>query len=382
MIIMERAQNIPKELISNTLVLDYKTPMSKAIPYLSQYPAIVIHKNKIYYGVVDSRTVYRAEKSLKLSTNEKIEKFSVKAPQITDTTKIYDLIYYFYRSGVKALPYSNGRKIIGVLERRTFLKVLLSFNMFEKMKVNETMTTPVLAIDSRASIAQAKATMRERKVNRLVVIQNSKFAGLITNYDIANHFAQSAERRPRLKDEAYSPSNIPINSVMETNIDAIEYNRDVSEAVRDMIEKQISSLVVMKNKNPIGMITVTDVFESLLAKNKPVKDKVFISGFDESTYQYIDDAREALNSLVKSVEKLSGIEVDYVTFKVKRTRSRIYEMQIRLSLGRHGIVSMHNTKYLFDDALNDLIKKVKQKVIKEKESIVTHKREMLRAEAE
>ena len=375
---MERAQNIPKELISNTLVLDYKTPMSKATPFLKKYPAIVINKDKTYFGVVDSRTIYRAEKSLKLSTNEKIEKFSVKAPKITDTTTIYDLIYYFYRSGVKALPYSNGSKIIGVLERRTFLKVLLSFNTFENMKVNEAMTTPVLAIDAKSSIAQAKATMRERKVNRLIVIQNSKFAGLITNYDIANHFAQNAERRPALKDQAYTPSNIAINSVMETNVNSIEYNRDVSEAVRDMIENKISSLVVMKNKNPIGVITITDVFESLLAKNKTIRDKVFISGFDETTYQYIDDAKEALNSLVNSVEKLSGIEVDYVTFKVKRTRSRIYEMQIRLSLGRHGIVSMHNTKYQFDDALSDLIKKVKHKVIKEKESIVTHKREMMR----
>ena len=165
---------------------------------------------------------------------------------------------------------------------------------------------------------------------------------------------------------------------METNTKSIEYNRDLSDAVRDMIEKKISSLVVMKNKEPIGVITITDVFEQLLARNKTIKDRVFMSGFDDKTYQYIDDAREALNSLVNSVEKLSGIEVDYVTFKVKSTHSKLYEMQIRLSLGRHGIVSMHNTKYLFDDALSDLIKKVKHKVIKEKESIVTHKREILR----
>ena len=190
---MERAQNIPKELISSTLTLDYKTPMSKVTPYLKKYHTIVINKDKLYYGVVDSRTIARAE-GLKLSTNEKIEKFSVKAPKITDSTTIYDLIYYFYRSGVRALPYASGSKIIGVLERKTLLKVLLSFNMLEKMKVNEAMTTPVLAIDSRSSIAQAKATMRERKVNRLIVLQNSKFAGLITNYDIANHFAKNMER--------------------------------------------------------------------------------------------------------------------------------------------------------------------------------------------
>jgi hypothetical protein len=49
-------------------------------------------------------------------------------------------------------------------------------------------------------------------------------------------------------------------------------------------------------------------------------------------------------------------------------------MQTRLSLGRHGIISMHTSQYLFEDALNDLLKKLKHKIIKEKESIITNKR--------
>ena len=53
-------------------------------------------------------------------------------------------------------------------------------------------------------------------------------------------------------------------------------------------------------------------------------------------------------------------------------------MQIRLSLGKHGIISMNTTKYLFDDALSELIRNLKHKVIKEKESILTHKRELVR----
>ena len=72
------------------------------------------------------------------------------------------------------------------------------------------------------------------------------------------------------------------------------------------------------------------------------------------------------------------MDVDYVTFKVKRSKSKLYEMQIRLSLGKHGIISMHTTKYMFDEALSELIKNLKHKVIKEKESILTHKRELVR----
>ncbi len=369
---MERLQNIPKELISDTLNLDYKTPMSKVSPYLKKYSAIIITKEKDYYGLVDRRTIYRANRGLKLSPNEKVASFSVKAPKVMDSTSIYDLVNYFYKSGVQALPYSSGNKITGVLERRTLLKMLLSLNILQDMRINEAMTTPVLAIDAKASVAQAKATMRERKVNRLVVIQNSRFAGLITNYDIFKKYTKDAERLPQGKDSA--PSNVAISSIMESNTMSIEYNRPVSEAVRDMIENKISSLVVMKKRDPIGIITITDVFESILARQRVEPSKVFMSGFDENTYQYEDAAREELKAFADYIEKFSGIDVDYITLKVKRKQSKFYEMQIRLSLGRHGIISMHSNEYLFEDALTDLIKKLKRHVIKEKESILSHRK--------
>jgi predicted transcriptional regulator len=349
--------------------------MSEISSYLKKYPALIVTKDGDYSGVVDSRTIYRTKQGLKLSKDEKVERFSVKVPRITNSTSIYDLTNYFYKSGVKALPYSTGNRIVGVLERKTFLKVLLSLNILGDIRVSEAMSTPVLAIDANASIAQAKATMRERKVNRLVVLQNSRFAGLITNYDIVNKYTtKGMERLPEMKTDVYSPSNVPISSVMEKNIMSIEYNRPVSSAVRDMIENSISSLVVLKSSKPIGLITVTDVLESILARQKVNVSKVFMSGFDRYTYQYEDEAREELQSLVDHVEKLSGIDVDYITFKVKRTKTKLYEMQVRLSLGRHGIITIHTNKYLFEDALNDIVKKLKHRVIKEKESILTHKK--------
>ena len=63
---MERIQNIPKDLISSTLNIDYKTPMSKVHTYLKKYAAVIVNNDRAYYGIVDTRTVYRAQKGLKL----------------------------------------------------------------------------------------------------------------------------------------------------------------------------------------------------------------------------------------------------------------------------------------------------------------------------
>ena len=339
--------------------------------------ATTTNKDKDYYGIVDSRSIYRASKGLKLQDKEKIDNFVARVPTITNSTSIYELVNSFYKSGVKALPYSNGNKITGVLERKTVLKVLLSLNLVGGIQVNQAMTTPVLAIDARASIAQAKSVMESKRINRLVVLQNSKFAGLITNYDIAKEYTRD-QRLPEMKTKVYNPSNVAISSVMERNARSIEYNRPIAEAIREMIENNISSLIVLKRSNPVGIITVTDIFESILARQRVEPSKIFMSGFDRNTYQYEEEAKETLDSFVGSIEKLSGIDVDYVTLKIKRSKSKLYEMQVRLSLGRHGIISMHTTKYMFSEALNELIRNLKHKVIKEKESILTHKRELVR----
>lgn len=372
---MEIVRSIPKELISKTSHVDCRTPISEVASHLKRYPAIVITKGKEYHGIVDSRTIYRKQQRMKLPTSTKIERFSAKVPRITKSTPIYDVANYFYKSGTKALPYYDGNRIIGVLERRTFMKVLLSLDVLGDVKVTQAMTTPLLAIDANASIAQAKSTMRERKVNRLVVLQNGRFVGLITNYDIVNSYTQSSlQRVPEMKTKIYKPANVPLSSVMKHNVSTINYNRSVSDAVREMVEKKISSIIVTKGNDPVGVLTVTDVLESALARQKVEASKIFLSGFDQQTYQYEDWAREELALLIDSVEKLSGIDVDYITFKVKGTKTKLYEMQARMSLGRHGIITIHTNKYLFEDALNDLMKKLKNKVIKEKESIITHKK--------
>ena len=367
--------SIPKDLISGAASVDFTLPISKAASYLKKYPAVIVRKDGEYFGVVDSRTMSRALHKLNMSNSEKVGKISVKAPRITNSTSIYDMAYYFYKSGVKSLPFTSGSRIVGVMERRTLLKMLLSLNVLEGMRTSEAMSTPVIAIASKANASQALAAMRDMKVNRLVVLQDSRFAGLLTNYNISSGMLKHSERLPRMKTEQYAPSNVPVSSLMEKNPATIEHNRPVSDAVRDMIERKISSLVVMKDREPIGILTVSDVLEGILARQKVEPSKVFMSGFDASTYPYEDEAREALKSLVDEIEQLSGMDVDYITFKLKGHKS-VYEMQARLSLGRHGIITMHSSAHLFDETLNDLLRKLKHKVIKEKESILSHKKIM------
>jgi CBS domain-containing protein len=378
---MGGAINIPDKLVTRTVFFDCKTPVAKVLPSLDKYKAVIISKHNDYYGIVDSQAMYNAMRGLRLSSSESIEKYVVKVPRITSSTPIDDVVYYFYSTRARALPFLYGEKIGGILERRTLLKMLLSLGILESMQVGEAMTTPVLSIDASASVSEAVAAMRKHNVKRLAVMQGGKFSGLITDYDIMRRFAIAADRLPELKTKQYSPSNVPISSVMVSNAISISQNLGISDAVRQFIEHNVSSLIVTKKGVPVGIITVFDVLESIIARRHIQERRVYISGLDSYTYQYQDDLREELNSFVADVERLHGMRIDYITLRIKG-RLRAYEFYVRLSLNRNGVISLHVTNYKFETAFRELLKKLKVQVLKEKGYMLTMRKVNLLRESE
>lgn len=362
---------IPSDLISSTATFDSKTPITKVIPELKKYAAVVVSRNGEYYGIIDTRAVYRAWQSTSLGKGQSIERFAARVPRITTDTSVDDLVYYFYRAHVKALPYYNGRRIVGILERGTLLKMLLSLGELKDIKVREAMTTPVLSIAPDASIAQAKAAMRANKVNRLAVLDGTKLAGLVTNYDIVQDFTKVQERLPQRKTNVYSSANVLVSDVMEKNPAMIDYERSLSEAVRQLVEKRISSVMVLRKGSLAGMLTVLDVLERIVAKKGLEERNVYISGLDADSYQYSDEIREELKTFMARTEKLSRIKIDYITLRVKRVGNKSYEIQTRLSLGRNGIINLSTTRPSFQEAFRDIIGRLRSNVRKEKEMALT-----------
>jgi acetoin utilization protein AcuB len=240
--------------------------------------------------------------------------------------------------------------------------------------VAQAMSSPVLAIDSRASLADALNSMVNRRVNRLVVLDKGRFVGIITNNDIHATYTKGQERMPGLYSKMYKPSNIEISSVMEKNVKTITGDSSIADAARDMVENKVSSLVVIKGNNPFGIITVSDILEKIVATKRVEAKRVFVSGFDETTYQYEESVVEELKALMSHVEKMHELPIDYAAVAIKRIKYDTYEMQARVSLGKYGVLRVHSEGDSFHEAFSTLMKRFKAKIIKEKENMVSSKR--------
>ncbi len=368
------AGDFPKELLSKVSFVDYKTSIREAKEMLKKVQVLVVKKDGSYYGIIDHRAIYRHIPSIKASDSEKVHRITIHAPRITDATTLNDAAYYFCKSGLKALAYEDDGKILGAIERPVLLKMMLSTKVLEHMRVGDYATTPALAIDSSMSISQAISAMRANKVHRLLVMKNNKFEGIVTNRDI--HTRNLLNERNPEKSDPHNPAGAEVGSVTERNIASIESSAMLPDAARIMIERGISSVVVTSKNKPAGIITMRDILEGVVGARNIDERNVFITGFDETTYQFEDSVKEELKSLMARLERMHKVDVGYITMRIKRIKLKSYELHARISLGNKGMISMHASGNSFHEAFSGLMKKMKEKVAREKEIAVSSKRKL------
>ncbi len=358
---------VPEELLSHAPAFDVKTPISKIIPILDGRCAAVVTKGGEFYGVVDFRSVYMSKQGMGIKKNTTVERYVVKTPKITASTPIDDVIAYFYKSQVTAIPFFSRGVVKGLLDRYTLLKVLLSLGYMKDIKVQDVMTSPVLAIDSGANVSQAKATMERNKLNRLAVVDSGRFVGLLTNHALVARYTKQPERLPEMKTKVYSPSNVPVSSVMEANPVTVDYTSGLEECVRSFVERRISSLIVTKKNLPVGIATISDVLEGLISRRRIDENRIILSGFDAKSYDYEDEVREMVREFMDKMEKLQKLKTSYVTVKIKSLKNNKYDVKMRVVFQRHGAVAMDHTSFLLDRTVGELLEKMKREILKMKE---------------
>jgi CBS domain-containing protein len=136
--------------------------------------------------------------------------------------------------------------------------------------------TPVAGIDANQSIQQAAIKMTEQGYSCLVVLDNTKSIGIVTDKDI----------RRRCVAEGL-PITTYVSEIMTQNMSTIDLKNNAYDALMTMTSKHIHHLPVTDQGEVVGMITVTDLmnneghnavnFSSIIHKAKNLDKLIEIS---------------------------------------------------------------------------------------------------------
>ena len=116
------------------------------------------------------------------------------------------------------------------------------------VKVGDIMTRKFSAISPDKSITDCAREMAGKKIGSLIVMENQKLVGLLTERDIV--WALTKQK---------NLSHVKAGDIMMRKIVAIRPDNDIDEAISIMSKTRLRWLPVVSDSRVIGMITIKDI---------------------------------------------------------------------------------------------------------------------------
>ncbi|MFN2341732.1 MAG: DUF294 nucleotidyltransferase-like domain-containing protein [Desulfonatronovibrio sp.] len=173
-------------------------------------------------------------------------------------------------------------------------------NEMTTAKVKTLLSREAVFISGNDSIRKAAQIMTDENVSAVLVIdpdhqfseddsEESRFIGIITERDLTTRvLAQGVD------------SNTAISKIMSTELISLDHNDYIFEAMLTMLRKNIHHLPVLRDKNPIGILEITDIVRYESKSSLLLVSNIFMQQSVEELSRLQDQVR---NSFVRLVDE-------------------------------------------------------------------------------
>jgi len=121
------------------------------------------------------------------------------------------------------------------------------------MQVRNLMRSPVVSVDPGQTLQQAAQVMQEHGIGSVVVEQDGRLVGILTERDVMHAAAQLGDvGQARVGDHMTAP------------VVTASPNWDVTVAAAEMHDRRIRHLVVVEQGGALGVLSVRDVMSVFL----------------------------------------------------------------------------------------------------------------------
>jgi acetoin utilization protein AcuB len=136
------------------------------------------------------------------------------------------------------------------------------------MLVRELMTVRPTTVDPETPMLEARQRMVEKRIRHLVVVENARVVGIVTDRDVRLNLPSPATSLS-VWEINYLLAQLTVGGVMSAAVIVVDPDRPVAEAARIMMDHKIGALPVMDEGRLVGIITESD-FVRAMAGSGPV----------------------------------------------------------------------------------------------------------------
>ncbi|HUT26484.1 MAG TPA: CBS domain-containing protein [Methanomassiliicoccales archaeon] len=267
---------------------------------------IPVVEGKKLQGVVSYGTVIR-KKSLVLGT--KAKSMMESTPEITLDTPVTEIAEHFLSSGYRQLPVTKGKLIQGIITRAHVISVLPKLKDVKTVKVGDLMSDDAHSVHEKDHIKSAMSLMRQLEVRTVPVVDDyDRLTGIIGIKDIVQYsWTGSGTPNQGRMDKAgvNNPVELEVRSLMHNSPVTLGSDAPLTEAIGIMVDKNISTIPIVKGDRMVGIITKYDILEMVASVRN--RDMVYtqISGLEEEDRFSLDSMEKEIQSGLAKIAKFT-----------------------------------------------------------------------------
>jgi CBS domain-containing protein len=333
---------------------------------------IPILDGKKLVGVVSMAAIARHKSTQPTSKAQHLVR---KTPEVLPNLDLAVAAETFLSSGNRSLPITEKGKLVGILSRSDVVRALSQCEEIDGMSVAEVMTPQPQCVSAKETVGQARTVMAglgERAVP--VVDEERKLVGVVGLKDLADLFARPKEnfgRQGRASEK--DPVNILIESIMQPPV-TVPPGAKLATALEAMAKSRISTVVVVENQEPTGILTTADVVEIAARFRERDGLLVQISGLEEQpdVYDAMYDIIQKAMRRIRDIVTPRILNLHVVQYKADGDRSK-WSIRARFATDRELYHFKHFDWDLFK-TLDGLLTQLEAHIKKEKDRRIAERK--------
>jgi len=130
------------------------------------------------------------------------------------------------------------------------------------MRVRDLMTAKPITVDPETPMLEARERMLRERIRHLVVIDEARVVGIITDRDVRLNLPSPATSLS-VWEINYLLMRVTVGGVMTTSVIVVDPDRPIAEAARIMMDHKIGALPVVEEGHLVGIVTESDFVRAM-----------------------------------------------------------------------------------------------------------------------
>ena len=130
------------------------------------------------------------------------------------------------------------------------------------MRVRDLMTAKPITVDPETPMLEARQRMVEKRIRHLVVVDDARVVGIVTDRDIRLNLPSPATSLS-VWEINYLLAQVTVGGVMTTSVIVVDPDRPIAEAARIMMDHKIGALPVVEEGRLVGIVTESDFVRAM-----------------------------------------------------------------------------------------------------------------------